>query len=197
MAGRHRDRVTPLTVVTGIAGALLGIIVGYMLGVSQVGAGSTPLAAAAVQSAPAAAAGTDQDMQAYRNELAADPKNLRANIELANSLYDLGRYADAIPYYQQAFVLDPRNINVSTDLGTSLYYAGRPDDALAQFDRSLALDPTHARTLFNVGIVRRDAKNDARGAVEAWERLLAGVPDYPDAAKVRTMLAELKQKTQS
>ena len=130
----------------------------------------------------------------YRNILASDPKNVRANVELGNRLYDAARYAEAIPYYQQAFILDPKNVSVSTDLATALFYAGRPDEALAQFDRSLAIDPKHGQTLFNVGIVRRDGKQDPKGAIAAWERLLASVPDYADAGKVRTMIAELKAR---
>jgi cytochrome c-type biogenesis protein CcmH/NrfG len=201
MTGRHQDSVTPLTIVTGVAGVMFGIIVGYMLGVSQPGVGSTPVAAASAQAAGAPTAVpssiNDQELQSYRNVLASDPKNVRANVELGNRLYDGGRYSEAIPYYQQAFTLDPKNVSVSTDLATALYYAGRADEALAQFDTSLALDPKHGQTLFNMGIVKRDAKNDPHGAIAAWERLLANVPDYPDAAKVRTMLTELKQKVQS
>ena len=193
MASRHRDSITPLTAVTGIAGVLFGVIVGYMLGVSRTGAGSLPVAA--VQAAAAAPAlVTEQELQGWRNILATDPKNLRANVELANRLYDAGRYADAIPYYQQAFTIDPKNVNVSTDFATALYYAGRADEALVQFDRSLAIDPKHGQTLFNLGIVKRDARNDPKGAIAAWERLLTSVPDYPDAAKVRTMIAELKTR---
>jgi len=204
MTGRHQDSVTSLTIVTGVAGVLLGIIVGYMLGVSQPPGGSNPVTAAIAQTgastaAPAspavaaAASAKETELQAYRKVLASDPQNLRANVELANLLYDAGRYAEAIPYYQQAFTLDPTNVNVSTDFATALYYAGRVDDALAQFDRSLALDPRHGQTLYNLGIVKRDAKSDRQGAIAAWERLLTSDPDYPDAAKVRTMVAELKQ----
>jgi cytochrome c-type biogenesis protein CcmH/NrfG len=197
MTGRHQDSITPLTVVTGVAGVMLGVIVGYMLGVSQAGMGSTPVAAASVQAqraAPAPAAVSEQELQAYRNVLSTDPKNVRANVELGNRLYDAGRYAEAVSYYQQAFTLDAKNVNVSTDLATALYYSGRADDALTQFDRSLELDPKHGQTLFNLGIVKRDAKNDAKGAIATWERLLSSVPDYPDAAKVRWMIDELKQR---
>lgn len=175
---------------------LFGIIVGYMLGVSQKEAGSIPAAAAA--SAPAAAAPValvnEQELQGWRNVLATDPKNVRANTELANKLYDAGRYSEAVPYYQAAFSGDPRNINVSTDLATALYYSGHVQDALAQFERSLTLDPKHGQTLFNIGIVKRDGKSDPKGAIEAWERLLASNPDYPDASKVRTFIAELKSR---
>ena len=194
MTSRHRDSVTPLTAVTGLAGLLFGVIVGYMLGVSQSGAGSLPVAAASTTAAAPATVASEQELQAYRNILASDPRNVRANIELANRLYDASRYTEAIPYYQQAFAGDPKNVSVSTDLATALYYAGRPDEALAQFDRSLAIDPRHGQTLFNVGIVKRDGKKDPQGAIAAWERLLASVPDYPDAGKVRTMIIELRTR---
>ena len=196
MADRHRDSITPLTAVTGIAGVLFGVIVGYMLGVSRTGAGSLPVTAnASTSDAPhPTAVVTEQELQGWRNILATDPKNVRANVELANRLYDAGRYPDAIPYYQQAFTLDPKNVSVSTDYATALYYAGRADEALAQFDRSLAIDPKHGQTLFNIGIVKRDGRNDPKGAIAVWERLLASVPDYPDAPRVRSMIAELKTR---
>lgn len=199
MTTSHRDTVTPLTAVTGLAGLLFGVIVGYMLGISQTGAAPLPVAASSAASSAAASAPAalvnEQELQGYRNVLASDPKNARANIELANRLYDGSRYAEAIPYYQQGLAGEPKNVSVSTDLATALYYAGRHDEALAQFDRSLAIDPAHGQTLFNVGIVKRDGKHDPKGAIAAWERLLAAVPGYPDAGKVRTMIAELRTKS--
>jgi tetratricopeptide (TPR) repeat protein len=185
---------TPLTAVTGVAGVLLGVIIGYMVGINQQPGVTAPVSAAAAAPAPTASVFNEQEAQAYRNVLASDPKNLRANIELANRLYDAGRYSESVPYYQQAFALDPKDVNVSTDLGTAMFYAGRPDEALAQFERSLALDAKHAQTLFNIGIVRRDGKNDRKGAIESWERLLAANPDYPDAPKVRTMISDLQRQ---
>src|SRR5262245_21169606 len=98
MSGRHRDSVTPLTAVTGIAGVLFGIIVGYMLGVSRTGAGPLPATAStATASSSAPALVTEQELQGWRNILATDPKNVRANVELANRLYDAARYSEAIP----------------------------------------------------------------------------------------------------
>lgn len=173
---------------------LFGVIVGFLLGVSQREAGPLPVVAASPAATAPVAVVNEQELQSYRNILASDPKNARANVELANRLYDAGRYSEAIPYYQQAFRVDPKNVNVSTDLATALYYAGRADDALAQFDTSLAIDPKHGETLFNLGMVRRDARNDPKGAIAAWERLLTSVPDYPEAGKVRTMIAELKTR---
>ena len=186
-----------LNAVTGIAGILFGIIVGYILGSGQLAGGvAAPASSVATNaSTPAAQATTlitEADLRPLRDVLATDPKNARAAEALGNKLYDAGRYAEAVPYYQQSLANDPKNVNVSTDLGTALYYAGRADEALVQLQKSLALDARHAQTLFNVGIVTRDGKNDRKGAVEAWEQLLAANPSYPEAAKVRALIAETK-----
>jgi cytochrome c-type biogenesis protein CcmH/NrfG len=187
---------SPMNAVTGAAGIFLGIIVGFVIGAGQAQPGASPAAIAPDDHihSPTAAVVDEGELQAYRDILARDPTNVKAATELGNRLYDAGRYGDAIPAYQQALALDPRNVNISTDLGTAMYYAGRTDEALAQLEKSLAIDPAHAQTLFNVGIIRRDGRKDAKGAVEAWERLLKVAPDYPDAAKVRTLIAQANGK---
>lgn len=199
MRTQQQKSFSALTAVTGVAGILFGVIVGYIIGAGQAGTSLQIAGGATAQSpggaAPAAQATavvTDAELQAYRDILARDPKNAKAATDLANRLYDAGRYAEAIPYYQQAHALDPKNTNVSTDLGTALYYAGRPDEALAQLELSLKADPKHAQTLFNIGIVKRDGKKDGKGAIEAWRRLLEIDPSYPEAARVRSLIAETK-----
>jgi tetratricopeptide (TPR) repeat protein len=185
-----------MNAVTGIAGVLFGIIVGYIIGSGQFqNAAVSATGASPANSAPAGQAPTlvtEADLRPYRDILANDPKNARAAEALGNKLYDAGRYAEAVPYYQQSLTNDPKNVNVSTDLGTALFYAGRADEALVQLQKSLMLDARHAQTLFNIGIVKRDGKNDRKGAVDAWERLLATNPGYVDASKVQALIAETK-----
>ena len=183
-----------MNAITGVAGILFGIIVGYLIGSGQFAGPAVTASAApqATQGPQSTTLVTDADLQPYRDILGQDPRNGAAATALANKLYDAGRYAEAIPYYQTALAGDPKNINVSTDLGTAMFYAGRADEALAQLQTSLRMDPNHAQTLFNIGIVRRDGKSDRKGAVEAWERLLALNPSYPEAARVRSLIAESK-----
>lgn len=190
---------TGLVAASSLASALFGIIVGYIMGTGgslgspTPGAFAAPSQSPATQSAPAGLV-NEAELQAYRDILARDPKNVTAATTLGNKLYDAGRYVEAIPYYQQAFALDSKNANLSTDLGTALWYSGRPDEALAQYQRSLAADPKHPQTLFNMGIVRLEGKQDALGAIEAWETLLSSNPTYQDAAKVRRMVTEARSK---
>jgi tetratricopeptide (TPR) repeat protein len=185
-------------IVYTIAAGLFGLLAGYVIAV-QGGRGAwVPVAAsqpAAAQTTPAAHVVDESELRAYRDILARDPRNLQAAVTAGNLLYDGQRYVEAIAFYQQAFALNPSDINVSTDLGTALWYAGRADEALAQYQKSLAIDATHAQTLFNVGIVRADGKRDYAGAVAAWDTLLKTTPAYPDAAKVRTLIASAQSKT--
>jgi hypothetical protein len=40
--------------------------------------------------------------------------------------------------------------------------------------------------------VRRDGKKDVAGAVAAWEQLLEVQPGYPEAARVRALIDNMK-----
>lgn len=190
-----------LALVSGLAGTLFGIIVGYLIATQQAIPGTTVTAAPGAAAAPAATAPAatgpainEQELQAYRDILKNDPKNVRAATELGNRLYDAGRYPEAIVYYEQALALDPKNISVSTDLGTAIWYTGDADRAIAQFEKSLAIDPAHSQTLFNIGIVKSQGKNDHKGAAAAWEQLLASNPGYAEADRVRRLLDEAKAR---
>src|SRR5512138_2075848 len=84
-----RDGMSALAVISGIAGMLFGIIVGYLIatqqGVTAAADVSVPSAAAtAPAAAPAGPALNEQELQAYRDILKNDPKNARAATELAN-----------------------------------------------------------------------------------------------------------------
>lgn len=184
-----------------IAGSclVLGLAVGYVV------FGGPKAPAPVVQQAPVAAPGApsgapaqgfvdERQVQALRDIIAKDPRNVQALEQLANILYDAGRYVEAVPIYQQAFALDSQNVSVSTDLGTALWYSGRPDEALEQYDKSLALNPSHPQTLINRGIVLSEGKQDLSRAIQSWEKLLETNPSYPDRPRIEQMIAQAKQK---
>jgi len=180
-----------------IFGTLIGYIVAIQAGRAAPAGGSPAANSAAATTGSAVPVLDESELRAYREILARDPKNAPAAVKAGNLLYDARRFQEAIGFYQQAFAIDGRDINVSTDLGTAFWYAGRADDALAQYDKSLALDATHAQTLFNVGIVRSDGKHDYAGAAAAWEKLLETNPNYPDAARVRSLIADARRHVQT
>ncbi len=174
------------SIVFAVAGMCFGVILGWVIGSQQ--ASSRPAAApqAAAAAAPAAPAqqapALDQaKVQALTTILNSDPKNVGAQVQLANTYFDAERYPEAITFYERALKLDPKNIDASTDLGVSYYYTNRADEALKQFGYSLSLNPQHTKTLLNQGIVLAFGKQDLNGAATAWKRVVAIAPGSQEA----------------
>lgn len=186
-------------IVFGIAGALFGIIVGWVLG-SQQAAGiartTAPVAQSAPaqqqQSAPAPATIDPERVKALEGVAAQNPNDAQPRIQLGNMFFDAEQYAQSITWYEQALKINPADANVSTDLGVAYYYTNQPDRALAQFDQSLKTDPKHIKTLLNVGIVRAFGKQDFAGAGQAWQQVVDLAPNSPEGQAAKKGLEGIK-----
>jgi Tetratricopeptide repeat len=120
-----------------------------------------------------------------------NPKDFNVLSQLGNLYYDMGKYNEAITWYEKAIAERPEDLNVRTDMGTSLHYVGQPARALQEFETVLKKNPTFPQALHNMGIVKA-AQGDKQGAIEDWEKLLATNPDYPGNPAVRENLSKLK-----
>lgn len=183
---------------------ILGGLGGYLLHNSRTPAetsgpvSSTPppagmsLPPSAISSAPAAK--LEAQTKPLLARLDANPKDVSTLTELGNIYFDASQYSTAIDYYARSLKEAPKNPDVRTDMGIAYYYTGDADRALKEFDQALKDDPRHVQTLFNVGVVKSGGKNDQKGAIEAWEKLLQIDPAYPERAKVESMLREARAK---
>lgn len=174
----------------GIAGVLLGLLAGWIIGSQQAQPARTEVASAApaASSPPAGQQAQPLDENRAASLTAAangNPKDAATRVQLGNLYFDAARYEDAAKWYSAALEVNPRDANVSTDLGISYYYLNQADRALAQFDRSLAIDPKHTKTLLNIGIVRAWGKQDLEGAAKAWERVVEVAPGSEEAARAK------------
>lgn len=192
---------TNLQAYTAIVVALiLGGLGGYLLRGSSTPAESSPVASTSSASLPPPAftgssqPAPDAATRELQQRIDANPKDVAALIELGNISFDASRWPDAIGYYTRALNQTPANPDVRTDMGIAYYYSGDADRALKEFAQALKDDPRHAQTLFNVGVVKLNGKNDPKGAIAAWESLLKIDPMYKDRAKVESLLAEARAK---
>jgi cytochrome c-type biogenesis protein CcmH/NrfG len=186
--------VSKESLVVGITGVFFGVLVGWIIGSQQAPARMTPAPAAAA--APAQSGGgqaappplDESRASALKTTAQQNPADAATRVDLGNMYFDAGRFSEAVDWYQQALKLQPRNVNVSTDLGIAYYYMNDPDKALAQFEKSLEIDPRHAKTLLNAGIVRAFGKQDLKGAVEAWQKVVELAPDSEEARAAKQAL---------
>ena len=188
----------PESLVFAAAGALFGLIAGWILGAEQASVRPQAVAAPAAESQPAGqtAQAPPQVDQAEVDRLlkvaAAEPTSASPRAALGNLYFDAERYKEATEWYEAALKLEPNNADVSTDLGVGYYYLNQPDRALAQFDHSLQIDSKHTKTLLNVGIVRAFGKQDLAGAAQAWEQVLTLAPASPEGKAAKRALDAMK-----
>ena len=122
-----------------------------------------------------------------------DPKDFDSLVKLGNLFYDGKQFPNAIQYYARALAIHPDNPDVRTDMGTAYWYTGNADKALQAMETSLKYRPGHPQTLFNLGWVRWQGKQDPKGAIEAWQQLLKANPDYPQRQQVEQYIAKAKE----
>ena len=191
---------------------LLGLALGYLLRGSSTGTTAAPAAAATTASLPdmsttqvpglggmpvgvSTAELAEKAVSPLLEALKQNPKDAGKLIEIGNTYYDAKLYNKAIQYYGQALQLAPKNVDVRTDMGTAYWYLGDADHAIAEMEKALSFDPTHAQTLFNMGIVKSQSGKDPKGAIAAWQKLLATNPGYPNRQNVEQLIAQVQGRS--
>lgn len=179
---------------------IIGVALGYLFRGSASPAAKA-VAPATVQQQSGQKQATAAEMQAALTQATAplldavlkNPNDYDSLVQLGNLYYDAQQYPNAIQYYEKALVIHPENPDVRTDMGTAYWYSGNADKAVAAMETSLKYRPGHPQTLFNLGWIKWQGKADAKGAVEAWEKLLKSNPDYPQKQQVEQYIAKAKE----
>ena len=127
------------------------------------------------------------------------PENVTAWTQLGHFYFDGGQFKKAIESYKKSLALDDKRPNVWTDLGVMYRRNGETDQAIASFDRAMELNPRHEVAHFNKGVVLMHDKNDAKGALKTWEKLLTINPEAktPSGQPLKTMVDELRKNASS
>jgi cytochrome c-type biogenesis protein CcmH/NrfG len=137
----------------------------------------------------------DKQAEPLLAKLQSDPRNPSLLAQVGRIYESTHQFKEAADYYHKALAIDPRNVIIRNEMASCLYYTGDVDGALQQLEQSLKDDPKNADSLFNIGIIRWQAKNDAAGAVTAWKQLLKLNPDLEDQkkAQVNKLIADAGQ----
>ena len=143
----------------------------------------------------------------YRRALAANPNHARAQLGLAQALYERGELAEAITEFEKAHMLDEASardglITARLALGKELEEEGRDEEAVVQYERLLALAPddedVQGRLL---GIWRRRAETRLadghfKEALAAYQRALALRPGDEELAEKIAMVERRWQESE-
>ena len=176
---------------------ILGVALGYLFrGSAAPVAQAAPVAAEQNGSQPQAAeteAALQQQVAPFVEAVKKNPSDYDSLVKLGDMYYDGKQYQNAIQYYALALAIHPESPSVRTDMATAFWYTGDADRALAEMQTSLKYQPGHPQTLLNMGWVRWQGKSDAKGAVDAWQKLLKANPDFPQRQQVEQYIAKAKE----
>jgi cytochrome c-type biogenesis protein CcmH/NrfG len=182
----------PVVQVYGMAVICLaaGLAIGYLFLGSQSHAILTqPVATAAPSSPHVGAMGSghmpgleamkqmaDKQAEPVLEKLKSDPNNGALLVQAGGIYHTSHQFKEAAVFYGKAMQADPRNVAVRTKLAASLYRAGDVDGAIAQLNQALKIDPKDANSLFDIGMIKLQGKQDGKGALAAWQQLLKSNP---------------------
>ena len=146
---------------------VLGFFSGICVAIYQTGS---------VSSTASKPASTDIDYvqraESLRQEVAQNPGNTSAWVQLGHTYFDMNKHAQAIDAYEKSLELNPNNADVLTDLGVMYRRNGQPREAIVKFDKAISVNPGHETARFNKGIVLMHDLGDREGAIQVWEDLL-------------------------
>lgn len=117
--------------------------------------------------------------QAFKQAIAADPRNVIATYNLALAYARLGKLPEAITGFTRTLELDPRHAPARVDLGRSYELQGNGEKAVDEFRRAIADDPGFAPARYYLGRAyqRKGMQKEAEAEWAEAKRLGFAVPD--------------------
>jgi cytochrome c-type biogenesis protein CcmH/NrfG len=182
-------------VVGFITGATVAILKGQKGAARPVTVQPPPTASATAPVAPLpgpSPAEMNAKIQALKDIVQKDPKNLSALVELGNLYFDTDQPKEAVEAYSKYLAIKPDNADVRTDMGIMYRKLGDSDRAMQEFRKAAQTDPAHANSRYNIGVVLLHDKQDIKGALKAWEDYLKVDSNSERAVRVKAQMERLK-----
>ncbi len=131
--------------------------------------------------------------ECFRRALAANPASYEPLVNLGGVLINLRKLDEALDYNVHAVLVRPTDALAHAQLGMTYFEMGRPEEAEKHFTQAVALDPAHFShpQLFLAQIHMR--RGDRKAAADDLDNFLRYHPDWPEAAKLRAAIANLRQ----
>jgi tetratricopeptide (TPR) repeat protein len=113
-------------------------------------------------------------------DLEIHPKTASALNNKGLALHNLGRYNEAIEYYDKALEIDSKNAVVLNNKGLALGNLGRYNEAIECYDKALEIDPKYVNALNNKGFALGNLGR-YNEAIECYDKALKIDPKYVNA----------------
>lgn len=177
------EKPAQMQVIAAVSALIVGITA-----ISFYASGPPPQGATSAEAGAAMPGAVSQQVEAYKQIVANEPKNVRALTSLGNLYYDSGKWLQATEYYLKVLKINPANNDVRTDMATAYFNLAMNDVAEEHFRKVVKNDPSHVNAAFNLGVLLNDTGRQAEAAA-LWRKVQPIAP--PElAAKIKELLGQ-------
>jgi tetratricopeptide (TPR) repeat protein len=156
------------------------------------GAGQAPGGMPAGQPGPERlTAMADKKAAPLLEELNKNPNDAGTLTKVGSFYFAARQFDKAASYFEKSVKIKPTP-DALTKLSNAYFYGGDADKAIATLNQALQMDPKFANALYNLGMLKWQAKGDVKGAIACWETLVKTNPHHPQIEQVKQMIARAK-----
>jgi tetratricopeptide (TPR) repeat protein len=133
----------------------------------------------------------EEAVTAFKEAVRLKPDLFEAYTNLANALGKLRRFEEEVPFFEQALAAYPENPALLSSTALLLLNSRQSDRAIEYLEKAASVDADAKSHFYSLGIAYTQ-KGDLAKAIEAYEKFLALNTDVNEAARVRTIVDQLK-----
>jgi tetratricopeptide (TPR) repeat protein len=122
-----------------------------------------------------------------------NPQSVDSLFSLGEAYFAKGESEKAQESFSKAISLNPESPLAHYNLGLAYYRLGRNEEALAAFEKSISLKPDNASAYYQAGLAAIRLQSFDK-AIKSFQEFLRLEPNAPEAAQVKTMIEELKNR---
>ena len=127
-----------------------------------------------------------------KEQIAADPANVEARLELGTMYYEASLYQEVIPLLQQVLEQDPDHVDALIGLGAAEYRTNQYDAAEQHWVRVTEIDPSRQEPWYSLGFLHMArTPADVTRAREAWTKVVEIDPSSRMGQEVSELLNSL------
>jgi len=215
----------PKNILFGIIGLVIGLVIGFV-GANRLNEKSLQTSANSPANAPfnnqqvhsadikeqmpggGNSNGAIADVQKVLDKAKAEPNNAQAQIDAGDMYAQIGRFPDAVGFYEKAQAANPNDFETNVKLANGYFDSRQFEKAAGFYEKALAKNPSDvgARTDLGITFVERDNPDYDR-AIKEFETSLKSDPKHEptlynlsvasfkkgDQAKAQEYLKQLEQ----